>query len=93
MHTIKPLDGDLIAKLAAKCGCFVSAEDHSVVGGLGGALSEWLSANNPIPLEMVGVKDRFGQSGDSSELMEIMGLTQSEICEAARRAISKNTTR
>ncbi len=94
MHTIKPLDEDLIAKLATKCGCFVSAEDHSVVGGLGGALSEWLSANNPIPLEMVGVKDQFGQSGGSTELMEMMGLTQSDICEAARRAMGrKNATR
>tara|TARA_B100001113_G_scaffold154788_1_gene126557 strand:- start:1482 stop:1919 length:438 start_codon:yes stop_codon:yes gene_type:complete len=89
MHTIKPLDESLISKLATRCGCFVSAEDHSVVGGLGGALSEWIAANNPIPLEMVGVKDKFGQSGGSSELMEIMGLTQSDICEAARRSVGR----
>ena len=89
MHTIKPLDKSLISKLATRCGCFVSAEDHSVLGGLGGALSEWIATNNPIPLEMVGVKDMFGQSGGSSELMEIMGLTQSDICEAARRAVGR----
>ena len=89
MHTIKPLDESLISKLAMKCGCFVSAEDHSVVGGLGGALSEWITANNPIPLEMVGVKDMFGQSGGSSELMEMMGLTKSDICEAARRSVGR----
>ena len=89
MHTVKPLDEGLISELAKKCGCFVSAEDHSVIGGLGGALSEWITANIPIPLEMVGVKDMFGQSGDSYELMEIMGLTKSDICDAARRSLER----
>ena len=89
MHTIKPLDGDLISKLSETCGAFVSAEDHSVIGGLGSAISEWLSTNSSAPLEMVGVMDKFGQSGDSSELMELMGLNESDICEAARRAITR----
>ena len=89
MHTIKPLDQKLISELALKCGAFVSAEDHSVIGGLGGALSEWIATNSSAPLEMVGVKDSFGQSGSSSELMEMMGLTESDICEAARRAIGR----
>ena len=89
MHTIKPLDVDLIAKLSESCGAFVSVEDHSVIGGLGGALSEWLSTNTSTPLEMVGVRDSFGQSGGSSELMELMGLNEAGICEAARRAISR----
>ena len=89
MHTIKPLDVDLIAELSMSCGAFVSAEDHSVVGGLGSALSEWLSTNTSTPLEMVGVRDSFGQSGGSSELMELMGLNEAGICEAARRAISR----
>ena len=89
MHTIKPLDGNLVSKLAARCGCFVSAEDHSVVGGLAGAISEWIAANSLIPLETVGVKDMFGQSGGSMELMEMMGLTKSDICEAARRSVER----
>lgn len=89
MHTIKPLDVELIAELSMSCGAFVSAEDHSVVGGLGSALSEWLSTNTSTPLEMVGVRDSFGQSGGSSELMELMGLNEAGICEAARRAISR----
>ena len=89
MHTIKPLDVELIAKLSESCGAFVTAEDHSVIGGLGGALSEWLSTNTSTPLEMVGVRDNFGQSGGSSELMELMGLNEAGICEAARRAISR----
>ena len=89
MHTIKPLDVDLIAELSESCGAFVSVEDHSVIGGLGGALSEWLSTNTSTPLEMVGVRDSFGQSGGSSELMELMGLNEAGICEAARRATSR----
>ena len=89
MHTVKPLDEDLISKLAARCGCFVSAEDHTVVGGLGGAISEWIATNSLIPLEMVGVNDMFGQSGGSMELMEMMGLTESDICEAARRSVER----
>ena len=92
MHTIKPLDEDLLSKLATKCGCFVSAEDHSVIGGLGGAISEWLTKNYPIPLEMVGVKDTFGQSGSPMEMMEMMGLTKSDICEAARRAVVRKNS-
>ncbi len=89
MHTIKPLDDNLLARLSKQCGCFVSAEDHSVIGGLGGALAEWLSSNNPIPLEMVGVKDRFGESGGVSELMIEIGLTSESICEAARKCIDR----
>ncbi len=89
MHTIKPLDTELISRLAVQCGCFVSAEDHSVIGGLGSALSEWLSANNPKPLEMVGVKDRFGESGSTGELMESLGLTYEAICSAARSSINR----
>ncbi|HIG34312.1 MAG TPA: transketolase family protein [Candidatus Poseidoniales archaeon] len=89
MHTIKPLDKDLLARLSEQCGCFVSAEDHSVIGGLGGAVAEWLSSNNPIPLEMVGVKDRFGESGGTSELMVEIGLTSEAICEAVRKCVDR----
>jgi transketolase len=89
MHTIKPLDEGLLARLAEHCGCFVSVEDHSIIGGLGGALAEWLSTNNPIPLEMVGVRDRFGESGETTELMEKIGLTREAICEAARKSVNR----
>ena len=93
MHTIKPLDTKLLSKLAERCGCFVSAEDHSVIGGLGSAISEWLSTNKLSPLEMVGVRDRFGESGGSAALMEELGLTSEAICRAARKSISrKNST-
>ena len=93
MHTIKPLDTKLLSKLAERCGCFVSAEDHSVIGGLGSAISEWLSTNKLSPLEMVGVRDRFGESGGSAALMEELSLTSEAICRAARKSISrKNST-
>jgi len=92
MHTIKPLDTELLSTLAEKCGCFVSAEDHSVIGGLGGSLSEWISTNKPTPLEMVGVRDRFGESGGTSELMEEVGLTSEAICQAARNSINRKKT-
>ncbi len=93
MHTIKPLDVELLRELAETCGCFVSAEDHSVIGGLGSAISEWLTTNHPSPLEMVGVRDRFGESGSSNELMSKLGLTAEQVCAAARKAIQrKNTT-
>ena len=92
MHTIKPLDTELLSTLAESCGCFVSAEDHSDIGGLGSAISEWISTNNPIPMEMVGVRDRFGESGGTSELMEELGLTSEGICEAARKAINRKNS-
>ena len=68
MHTLKPLDEELVAKLVSECGCVVTAEDHSVIGGLGGAVAEFLVTNHPAPLEMVGVNDRFGESGEAEEM-------------------------
>ncbi len=92
MHTIKPLDEELLSRLVESCGCFVSAEDHSVIGGLGGAVSEWLSTNKPAPLEMVGVRDRFGESGGTSEIMEEVGLTSDAICQAVRTSINRKNS-
>ena len=92
MHTIKPLDAPLLDRVSEECGCLVTAEDHSVFGGLGGAVAEWLSQNRPIPLEMVGVADRFGESGDPDDLMRIMGLTSTEISGAAKRSIYRRNT-
>jgi transketolase len=91
MHTLKPLDTGLIDSMAMSCGCFVTAEDHSVIGGLGGAVAEHLSTGITAPLEMVGVRDEFGQSGGSSELMSRMGLTSEDIKNSALKAISRKT--
>ena len=91
MHTLKPLDTELVDSMAKLCGCFVTAEDHSVIGGLGGALAEHLSTGITAPLEMVGVRDEFGQSGESAELMLKMGLTSEDIKNSALKAISRKS--
>ena len=89
MHTIKPLDTELVNSLAKKCGAIVTAEDHSVIGGLGGAVAEYLSSNIPIPLERVGVNDRFGESGQADEMLELMEISAPYITKSATRAINR----
>jgi transketolase len=89
MHTLKPLDTDLIKTLVEKCGVVVTAEDHNVIGGLGGAVAEYLSSNCPAPLEMVGVKDRFGESGQSDEMLDLLEISSPYIEDAVKRAINR----
>ena len=89
MHTIKPLDGALIDELVNRCGAVVTAEDHSIIGGLGGAVAEHLSSTSSAPLERIGVKDRFGESAESHEMLEIMELTPADIAAAAKRAMAR----
>jgi transketolase len=89
MHTIKPLDEETIIAEARKTGCIVTAEEHSVLGGLGGAVAEVLTEHCPVPLVRVGTKDTFGESGDPHALLVKYGLTPEAIADAARRAIAK----
>ena len=89
MHTIKPLDGKLINKLAEQCGCIVTVEDHSIIGGLGGSVAEYLSQNKPTPLEMVGVNDRFGESGSTAELMSHLNINSDAIVNATNAVIKR----
>jgi len=89
MHTLKPLDGDLVDRFASECGCIVTVEDHSIIGGLGGAVAEHLSAGLSVPIEMVGVNDRFGESGSPADLMSNMGLSSKDIQNAAHAAIRR----
>ena len=84
MHTIKPLDAELINQLASTCKGIVTVEDHSIIGGLGSSISEYLSTTNPTKITMIGVEDRFGESGGSEELLELVGLTVERIEEACR---------
>ncbi|HJO42468.1 MAG TPA: transketolase C-terminal domain-containing protein [Candidatus Thalassarchaeaceae archaeon] len=84
MHTIKPLDAELINQLASTCKGIVTVEDHSIIGGLGSSISEYLSTTNPTKITMIGVEDRFGESGESEELLELVGLTVERIEEACR---------
>ena len=89
MHTLKPLDGALIDSLVRRCGALVTAEDHNVIGGLGSAVAEHIVANTFAPLEMVGVPDRFGESGQADEMLEVMNISSPYIADAARKAISR----
>ena len=89
IHTIKPLDAELIAASAKKTGAVVTAEEHSVIGGLGGAVCEALAENCPCPVLRVGVQDMYGRSGRVPELLEIYGLTAKNIAEKAKAAIAK----
>ena len=92
-HTIKPFDTELLAKSAAKTGAVVSAEEHSIIGGLGGAVAEALAETVPAPLERVGVADTFGRSGKVPPLLEYYGLTAAKIVEKAKAAIARRESR
>ena len=89
IHTIKPIDSDLIIASAKKTGAVVTAEEHSVIGGLGSAVCDVLSENCPVPVIKVGVNDEFGRSGKVPELLEIYGLTAKNIYEKAKLSVSK----
>ena len=89
MFTWKPIDRELIARCARETGAFVTAENHNILGGLGAAVAEAMVSSCPVPMEMVGVEDRFGQVGTEEYLKEAYGLTASHIIEAAKKAISR----
>ena len=91
MHTLKPLDADLINELVSTCGALVTAEDHNIIGGLGGAVAEHIVSNTYAPLERVGVKDRFGESGQADEMLEVMQISSPYIAAAAKRAMARKS--
>ncbi|MEA4986728.1 MAG: transketolase family protein [Anaerovorax sp.] len=84
MHTIKPIDQEIIIKAAKETKGIVTAEEHSIIGGLGSAVSEVVTQNCPIKMKLIGVKDCFGESGKPAELMEKYGLTAKDIYEAVK---------
>jgi transketolase len=85
IHTIKPIDKNIIVKAAKETGCIVTAEDHNIIGGLGSAVSEVLTENIPTPLERIGTKDIFGESGKPDELYKKYGLTSDDIIKSAKK--------
>lgn len=87
MATIKPLDTEIVLKAAKETGAIVTAEEHSVVGGLGSAVAEYLSETYPVPVVKLGVYDRFGQSGPANDLLDLYGLRAKDIVEKAKTAI------
>lgn len=88
MHTIKPLDEELILKAARETGAIVSSEEASVLGGLGGAVAELLAENYPVPVVRHGVNDCFGRSGTAAAVLEHFGLTPEVLAEKCRKAVS-----
>tara|TARA_B100001027_G_C16068904_1_gene242110 strand:- start:46 stop:597 length:552 start_codon:yes stop_codon:yes gene_type:complete len=87
IHTIKPLDEEIILKSISKTKCIVSAEEHNIIGGLGESISGVLVKNNLVPMEFVGVEDSFGESGKPAQLMEKYGLSSKKIYEKCKRVI------
>lgn len=89
LGTIKPLDIELVLQAARETGAVVTAEEHSVIGGLGGAVCETLAEGCPVPVERVGLRDQFGQSGNADELLVHYGLTAPHLVEAAERVLKR----
>lgn len=89
LPTVKPLDEDLVSRCARETGCLVTAEEHSVIGGLGDAVGEVLLRRCPVPLERIGVRDSFGRSGNPQDLLRYFDLTPQAIAKAARCAIAR----
>jgi len=92
LHTIKPLDREIIVRAARETGAIVTAEEHQVNGGLGGAVAEVLVQEFPAPVEMVAVHDRFGQSGKPAELMAAFGLKEPDVIAAIERVVGRKGT-
>ena len=88
MHTIKPLDEELVLKAAKETGAIVTSEEASVLGGLGGAVAELLAENCPVPVVRHGVNDTFGRSGTAAAVLEYYGLTPEALAEKCRKAVS-----
>ncbi len=83
IHTLKPIDEEIILK-AAECGAIITAEEHTIIGGLGSAVAEVLAEKKPTPIKRIGIKDKFGQSGKPEELLKLYNLTAEDIVKAAK---------
>ena len=88
IHTIKPIDREILAKAAEETGALVTAEEHNIIGGLGAAVTEVIAESVPVPVIRVGMKDTYGHSGTVPALLEAYGLTPAAIAESAKKAIS-----
>lgn len=88
-HTIKPLDEKTILACAKDCGAIVTCEEAQVAGGLGGAVAEFLAENFPTPMERIGMKDCYGESGEPAELLEHFGLTAPAIVKAVQKVLKR----
>ncbi|MBA1334270.1 MAG: Transketolase, C-terminal section [Firmicutes bacterium] len=91
IHTIKPIDRELIIRAARETGAIVTAEEHSIIGGLGSAVAEVLCESIPVPMKRIGVRDTFGESGTAEDLLEKYGLTAKNIVEEVKRLFGNKT--
>lgn len=89
LSTIKPLDANAVIAAAKRCGAIVTAEEHSIIGGLGGAVAEALAESAPVPMVRIGVKDAFGTSGGGEGLLKHYGLLAADIAAAVKEVIKK----
>jgi transketolase len=89
MHTIKPLDEETVIAAARETGVIVTAEEHSIVGGLGGAVAETVCTHHPVPVYRLGIPDVFGESGRPEELLEKYGLTAAHLAARVREAVKR----
>jgi len=89
IHTVKPLDEEAIIASASTCGCVVTAEEHTVIGGLGGAVAEVLARHKPTPMRMVGIADTFGESGEPQEILSKYHLTPEDIVDQVRQVLKE----
>jgi transketolase len=89
IHTVKPIDEERIIKEARSTGAIVTVEEHSIYGGLGGAVAELVAERYPVPMRIIGVNDRFGESGEYKELLEKHGLTARNIVKSAKELLEK----
>lgn len=92
LATIKPIDTDGIVALAKEAKAIVTVEEHQVMGGMGSAVAEVLVQNFPVPIEFIGVKDKFGQSGKPDELIEHYGMDKNSIKEAVKKVLKRKTS-
>ena len=88
IHTVKPIDSELIEKCARETGLIVTVEEHNVIGGLGSAVCETVCDSFPVPVVRVGIQDRFGRSGKVPALLEMYGLTPARIAARIKDAVN-----
>jgi transketolase len=88
IHTIKPIDREIIIKAAKETGAIVTAEEHTIIGGLGSAVCEVLSEEYPVPVKRIGIEDKFGKSGKPNELLKLYGLTPEDIVIKAKNVMT-----
>jgi len=89
IHTIKPLDVAAIVESISKTGCAVTCEEHNIIGGMGDCIAQVAATHCPIPIEYVGTKDTFGESGTPNQLLAKYGLDTPNIVEAAKKVLAR----